>query len=106
MLEVATSQACAQTHPMGYSEWLFGYWHTNPRSLNPFAGNGNRADADMMRPPGTQCSTITGPLIDELNYKLSSMLYQTNGCTLGGNGVIFRCRRNVSRPQPFDAQWP
>lgn len=29
-----------QTHPMGYSEWLFGYWHANPPPLNQFTGNG------------------------------------------------------------------
>jgi len=54
MLEVAASEACAQTHPMGYSEWLFGYWHTNPPPLNQFTGNGNRADADMIASPRTR----------------------------------------------------
>jgi len=29
-----------QTHPMGYSEWLFGYWHSNPPALSQFTGNG------------------------------------------------------------------
>lgn len=29
----------AQTHPMGYSEWRFGYWHTQPAaSLADFIG--------------------------------------------------------------------
>jgi Membrane bound FAD containing D-sorbitol dehydrogenase len=28
----------AQTHPMGYSEWRFGYWHENPPPLSDFTG--------------------------------------------------------------------
>ena len=32
--------AVAQTHPMGYSVWQFGYWHTNPQALSQFTGNG------------------------------------------------------------------
>jgi hypothetical protein len=28
----------AQTHPMGYSEWRFGYWHANPPALSSFIG--------------------------------------------------------------------
>lgn len=32
--------AVGQTHPMGYSVWQFGYWHTNPPPLNQFTGNG------------------------------------------------------------------
>lgn len=27
-----------QTHPMGYSEWRFGYWHTSPPALSSFIG--------------------------------------------------------------------
>jgi Membrane bound FAD containing D-sorbitol dehydrogenase len=27
-----------QTHPMGYSEWRFGYWHENPPTLEQFIG--------------------------------------------------------------------
>ena len=28
----------AQTHPMGYSEWSFGYWTQNPPPLSAFIG--------------------------------------------------------------------
>jgi len=28
----------AQTHPMGYSEWRFGYWATDPPPLDDFIG--------------------------------------------------------------------
>ena len=28
----------AQTHPMGYSEFVYGYWHSNPPSLADFIG--------------------------------------------------------------------
>jgi len=28
--------AVAQTHPMGYSVWQFGYWHANPPPLDAF----------------------------------------------------------------------
>ncbi|MES2443811.1 MAG: hypothetical protein V4574_13350 [Pseudomonadota bacterium] len=27
-----------QTHPMGYSTWRFGYWHTQPPQLSDFIG--------------------------------------------------------------------
>jgi hypothetical protein len=27
-----------QSHPMGYSTWRFGYWHTPPAALNDFIG--------------------------------------------------------------------
>jgi hypothetical protein len=27
-----------QTHPMGYSDWRFGYWHTPPQPLSDFIG--------------------------------------------------------------------
>lgn len=27
-----------QTHPMGYSDWRFGYWHTPPLPLTDFIG--------------------------------------------------------------------
>ena len=30
----------AQTHPMGYSEWQFGYWAKDPRPLTDFIGEG------------------------------------------------------------------
>jgi hypothetical protein len=30
----------AQTHPMGYSEWQFGYWTKDPRPLIDFIGEG------------------------------------------------------------------
>jgi hypothetical protein len=30
----------AQTHPMGYSEWQFGYWTKDPRPLTDFIGEG------------------------------------------------------------------
>jgi hypothetical protein len=29
-----------QTHPMGYSEWAFGYWHDAPQPLTEFIGTG------------------------------------------------------------------
>ena len=29
-----------QTHPMGYSEWAFGYWHKDPPPLTDFIGTG------------------------------------------------------------------
>jgi len=29
-----------QTHPMGYSEWAFGYWHKDPPPLTAFIGTG------------------------------------------------------------------
>jgi hypothetical protein len=28
-----------QAHPMGYSEWRFGYWAANPPPLDAFIGN-------------------------------------------------------------------
>jgi hypothetical protein len=28
----------AQTHPMGYSDWRFGYWSTKPPELSQFIG--------------------------------------------------------------------
>jgi hypothetical protein len=30
----------AQSHPMGYSEWEFGYWTKGPRPLTDFIGEG------------------------------------------------------------------
>ena len=30
----------AQTHPMGYSEWQFGYWTKDPPPLTEFIGEG------------------------------------------------------------------
>ena len=27
-----------QTHPMGYSDWRFGYWHQSPPPLSAFVG--------------------------------------------------------------------
>jgi hypothetical protein len=27
-----------QTHPMGYSDWRFGYWHSAPQPLADFIG--------------------------------------------------------------------
>jgi hypothetical protein len=29
-----------QTHPMGYSNWRFGYWNTPPQPLTDFIGGG------------------------------------------------------------------
>ena len=29
----------AQAHPMGYSEWTFGYWSSPPPSLSDFTGS-------------------------------------------------------------------
>ena len=29
-----------QTHPMGYSEWKFGYWHSEPPPLAAFIADG------------------------------------------------------------------
>jgi len=31
----------AQAHPMGYSEWTFGYWSSPPPSLSDFVGDGS-----------------------------------------------------------------
>lgn len=31
-----------QTHPMGYSDWRFGYWHTAPPPLSSFVGGGGQ----------------------------------------------------------------
>lgn len=33
----------AQAHPMGFSNFTFGYWSQNPPSLEDFVGNGGQA---------------------------------------------------------------